>query len=224
DVGVVDTHHHLRVSPPGSAAGIDGSGRCIGTTHEGNPPGSGTAGGQQLLAGTDTGEIDPCTRATLEDDPLFLVPVEDRLHGVVHGQDEAGTDLLGRVRSDVEPDRGVEAEHLVRQGVLQLVVEDLGVFLGGEVAVLGTGPGVDVHDPVDELLEAPLAFGGADRATEVLAHHDLGGVHRPGDRKLHPALLEVDGAVAPVGHDDVAPLPVERFVGVYARDGEDAFD
>ena len=36
--------------------------------------------------------------AALEDEALFLVPVEDRVHRVVDGEDEAGADLLGALR------------------------------------------------------------------------------------------------------------------------------
>ena len=67
-------------------------------------------------------------------------------------------DLLGRGGADVKPDRGVEAEDLVDQGVLELVIEDLGVLLGREIAVLAPGLGVHADDAVHELLEAPLAL------------------------------------------------------------------
>src|SRR6516165_3807672 len=66
--------------------------------------------------------------------------------------------LLGGGGADVEPDRGVEAEDLVDQGVLELVIEDLGVFLGGEVALLAPGLRVHADDAVYQLLEAPLAL------------------------------------------------------------------
>ena len=59
----------------------------------------------------------------------------------------------------------------------------------------------------------------ADRAAEVLAGDDVGGVDRPGLGELDAALLEVDRAVAPVGHHDVAALPGHLVVGVHAGRG-----
>ena len=75
---------------------------------------------------------------------------------------------------------------------------------------------VDVHHPVDELLEAPLALRRADRAAEVLGGDDVGRVDRPEVGELHAVLLEVDRAVPPVGHDDVPALPGDLVVGVHA--------
>ena len=54
------------------------------------------------------------------------------------------------------------------QGVLEFVPEDLGILVGGEVAVLLACLLVGVNDPVDELLEAPLALRRADRAAKYL--------------------------------------------------------
>jgi hypothetical protein len=117
-------------------------------------------------------EVEPGTGPTLEDLPLLLVPVEDRVHRVVDGEDEAGADLLRAGRADVEPHRGVEREHLVQQRIGQLVLEDLGVLVGPEVAVLLAGLGVGEHDAVDELAQRPLAGRRAERAAEVLRRDD----------------------------------------------------
>ena len=40
-------------------------------------------------------QVDARAGAAAEDQALFLVPVENGLDRVVHGQDEAGADLLG---------------------------------------------------------------------------------------------------------------------------------
>ena len=104
----------------------------------------------------------------------------------------------------------------------QLVLEHLGVVGRGEVAVVLARLGVGVDDPVDELLEAPLADVGADRAAEVLGGDDGGGVDRPEVGELDPALLEDRLAGLPVLLHDVAALPRDRVVGVLARGGEDA--
>src|SRR4051812_1886651 len=104
------------------------------------------------------------------------------------------------------------------------MVEDLRVVGRREVAVLLARRAVALHDAVDELAKAVLAAGGSDRAAEVLRRDDVGRVDRPEVRELHPALLEVDRAVAPVGHDHVAALPGHRVVRVHAGRRVDALD
>ena len=100
----------------------------VGAAHEGDRTGSrATRGAEQLLGRTDAGQVEAGTGAALEDQALLLVPVEDRVHRVIHREDEAGADLLGAGRADVEPHRAVEAEHLVQQHVGQLVLEDRGL-------------------------------------------------------------------------------------------------
>ena len=142
DVGVVDVEHDHLGRAPGRAAGLDGAGGRVGAAHERDRAGRGAAGGQQLLGRPDPGEVEAGAGAALEDQALLAVPVEDRVHRVVDGEDEAGRDLLRARRADVEPDRGVEREHLVQQRPGQLVLEDLGVVGGREVAVLLAGPAV----------------------------------------------------------------------------------
>src|SRR5262249_35305741 len=110
------------------------------------------------------------------------------------------------------------------QRVLELVVEDLRVLGRGEVAVLAAGLGVLADDAVDELLEAPLPLRRADRAAEVLGGHDVGGIHGPEIGELHSVLLEVDRAVTPVGHDDIAAFPGDLVVGMDSLAGLDALD
>src|SRR3546814_14387042 len=64
---------------------------------------------EKLDRAADAGQVDACARAALEDDALFPVPVEDRVHGVVDREDEAGAGLLGHaLDADVEPHRAVE--------------------------------------------------------------------------------------------------------------------
>ena len=57
------------------------------------------------LRRADAGEVEAGAGAALEDQALLAVPVEDRVHRVVDGEDEAGADLLRRGGADVEPDR-----------------------------------------------------------------------------------------------------------------------
>src|SRR5690606_12892798 len=224
DVGVVDVQHdHLR-GPAGRAARLDRPGGRVGAAHERDGPAGGAAGREQFLAGADAGEVEAGAGAALEDDALFLVPVQNGLHRVVHRQDEAGAHLLRRLGAHVEPDGRVEAEELVDQRVLQLVLEDLGVLVGGEIALLPAGLHVHADHAVDELLQAPFALRRADRSAEVLGRDDVDGVQRPEVGELDAALLEVDRAVAPVGHDDVTTLPAHLVVRMHAGGGENALD
>src|SRR5690606_33593553 len=87
DVRVVHVEDDHLGGPAGGAAGLDGAGGGVGAAHEGDRAGGVAAGGQQFLGGTGPGEVQAGTGAALEDHALFLVPVVDRLHGVVDGQD-----------------------------------------------------------------------------------------------------------------------------------------
>ena len=136
----------------------------------------------------------------------------------------ARRDLLRGVGADVEPDRRVEREDLVDERVGELVLEDLGVLGAGEVPVLAAGRHVLPDHAVDQLLEAPLPLRGADRAAEVLGGDDVGGVDGPEVGEFDTTLLEVDGAVPPVGHDDVAAFPGDLVVRVHALPGVDPPD
>ena len=224
DVGVVDVEHDHLGRTTRRAARLDGAGGRVGAAHEGDGAGGRATGGEQLLGGADAGEVEAGAGAALEDLPLLLVPVEDRVHRVVDGEDEAGRDLLRALGADVEPHGRVEREDLVQQGVRQLVLEDLGVVGRGEVAVALAGGDVGQHDAVDELLERDLAGGGADGAAEVLGGDDRAGVDRPEVGELDAALLEDRLARLPVLLDDVALLPRHLVVRVHAGRGVDALD
>ena len=113
-----------RVAPPDLIVPADASAPRMKLTG----PRGGAAGGQQLLATSGCADrFSAGAGAALEDQALFAVPVQDRVHRVVDGEDEARRHLLRGGGADVEPDRGVEAEDLVQQHPGQLVVEDLGV-------------------------------------------------------------------------------------------------
>ena len=222
DVGVIHVQHdHLRGST-GSTAGLDGAGGGVGAAHERHGAGRRAAGAQQFLRRANAGEVEPRAGAALEDEPLFLVPVEDRIHGVVHREDEASAHLLGGLGADVEPDRRVEAEVLVQQHVGELVLEDLGIGRGSEVAVGLPRLAIGQNDAIDELLQALFALGGAQRPAEVLRRDDRGGVDAPEIREIHPTLLEDVLTGLPVGLDDVAPFPRHLVVGVDTRGAEHA--
>ena len=89
DVRVVDVEHHHLGRAAGGAAGLDRARGGVGAAHEGHRAAGGAAGGQQLLAGADLGQVDAGAGAALEDQALLPVPLQDRVHGVIHGEDEA---------------------------------------------------------------------------------------------------------------------------------------
>ncbi len=124
DVGVVGVEdHHLR-RPPGLAARLDRAGGRIGPSHETHRSGGGATALERFVRRPDPRQVDAGTRAALEDQTLLAVPVEDRGHLVLDGEDEAGARLLRHApHPDVEPDRAVERGALGDQDVLQLVAE-----------------------------------------------------------------------------------------------------
>ncbi len=179
---------------------------------------------QHLLDAVGLGRDDPRRAVGIVDlgpDRIVLDELADRNQSG-RGTDQgvvwlAGGDLLRRGCPDVEPDRRVKAEDLVNEGIRELVLEDFGVLAGGEVTVLAPGCHVDAYHPVDELPQAVLTFRPAQRAAEVLGGHDVGRVDRPEVGELHAALLEVDGPVPPVGHDDITALPGDLVIRMDAR-------
>ncbi len=170
-------------------------------------------------------QVDPGSRSALEDRALFGVPVEDRVHGVVDRQDEAGAGLLRNAGdADVEPHRRVEGGLLGDHQVLELGAEGLGLVLVDEVPAADAPFGDGVAHAVDDLLERLLALLGAGGAAEVLLGHDVGGVERPRGRELDPELLERDRSVAVVRDPSIAAFPLEFVVGVDALGREVAAD
>jgi len=93
-------------------------------------------------------------------------------------------------------------------------------LLVDEVAVAHAPRGDRVGDAVDHLSHRPLALVGAERAAEVLLGDDVRGVLRPRDGKLDVGLVERVGAVLEVRDARLAPLPLERVVGMHPRLGE----
>ena len=83
------------------------------------------------------------------------------------------------LEAHVEPDRRVEGRHLVEQDVGELVLEGLGVVVGGEVAALAAPAGDRAGHAADHLLDRRLALGRVEPAAEVLLGDDVGGVLRP---------------------------------------------
>ncbi len=126
---------------------------------------------------------------------------------------------LEAVAADVEPDGRVEGDLLVDEEVGELGEEDVGVFVGGEVAVAHAPVADGLGDAGDEGADAGLALGGADLAVEVLGGDDVGRGDGPVGGDFDVLLLE-DEAAFEVLDDGVAELPGELVVGVDAGLGE----
>ena len=179
------------------------------------PPESFSCAGAELApVGADAG-------AELEQPGALAHQLPDVVHGVVHGDDEAGAGLwplvgvhrddlarglvpgvdrlVARVRhavlvvqADVEPDGRVEGAILVDAKPRQLVIERVGVLLRGEVALLLPPVGDGARDAVDELLEAVLALAVGGRAVALLDVAVEVLARDDVDRQRAPAFGELD--------------------------------
>jgi len=120
-------------------------------------------------------------RVRLADSARMLADVE---------LDTAGAALRLLLEAHVEPDRRVERRHLVQQDVAELGLERVAVLLAGEVAALAAPVGDRAGDPVDHLLDRPLARRRVELATEVLLRDAVRRVQRPRLREVDVLLLE----------------------------------
>ena len=130
--------------------------------------------------------------------------------------------MLSAGAPHVEPDRRIEREDLMQQHRSQFVLEDLGILLGGKVAVLLPRRAVLPHHPIDQGLEAGLALWGAESSPEILGGHDRRGVDAPGTRELDSSLFEDHLTGFPVLLDDITTFPGHLLVRVDPLGGEDA--
>ena len=152
-IGVVGIQHHHLGRPPSLAPRLDGARRGVGAPHEAHRAAGGAAAAHPLPARSDSAEVDAGPRSALEDAALLAVPVEDRLHGVVHRQDEAGRRLgHGVGHPEVEPDRGVERGALADQQPAELIGERRRLGLS-QMSRLGAPHHQRVHHPVDHLAQ-----------------------------------------------------------------------
>src|SRR4051794_10239106 len=114
--------------PPRFPAGLARAARGTAPAHERARPGRGPAFAGRLARAGDVGEVDAGARPAAEDHPLVRVPLEDRLHVVLHREDEAGAALRALFGADVEPDRRVEGGQLVQKDVRELGLEGVAVL------------------------------------------------------------------------------------------------
>jgi hypothetical protein len=184
--------------------------------------GSATAG-QRLLGGTQRRQIASRSRAKLEEHALCLRQAENGWHGVLHRVDKAGRALRLVFDTHVEPNRRIEAGHLVQKDVCQLGMEGLGIFVSREVTVFPAPFGHGVRYPVDELADAGFAPVGPQLAPEVLAHNDVRGGLRPGLRNLYVVLLENHIAFL-IADTGVTQFPFDSVIRVDIRRREDTIE
>ena len=144
--------------------------------------------------------------------------MKDRLHLVLDREDEAGRALRTLLKSDVEPDRGVERGHLVQEDVSELLFEGRGVWRRSKIAAFGAPAGDRSGDPADHLLDRALTGGRAKLAAEVFLRDDVRRVLRPRRGKFDIGLLEGDPVA--VADARIADLPLDGVEGVGSRRGE----
>src|SRR4029450_6269133 len=157
----------------GLAARLDRAGPRVRAAHERNRSGGIAALRQLLLRGADLREIDARSRSAPEDHPFLGVPVEDRPHVVLDGQDEARRALRALLEADVEPDRRVECRLLVYEYVGQLGLERIGVLSRGEVVPVAAPARDRAGDAADHLLYRALALRCPELPAEVLLGDDI---------------------------------------------------
>jgi len=100
--------------------------------------------------------------------------------------------------------------------VHKLIVEDGGVFGGGEVAVLDSPAGNGVDNAMHQFADASFALGRAHFAMEIFARDDVSGRLRPVAGNLNIALLENDGTLV-VAYGCGAGLPLYIIIRSFAR-------
>jgi hypothetical protein len=134
------------------------------------------------------------------------------------------------VEAGVEPLGAVGGGHLVGEHVLELVLERLGVLLGGEVALTLAPVPPRAGEAVEHLTgralraEDRVAFGVEERVAvlvvlrdpglaEVLGDHDVGGHLAPTGRDLRVLHLEHDRTIG-VGDPRIATGPLDALVRI----------
>ena len=212
DVGVVNVEDDHLGGAASLAARLDDAGEGVEPFHEADRPGGGAAAGEGLGGAAQVAEVGAGAGAPLEEHAFALGKVHDGFHAVVERLDEAGRALRPRRHTHVEPDRGVESDHLVEQQVGELVAEDGVVFSGGKVAAIPAPVGQGVGHAADQLAHARFALRSAAVAVEVFAGDDIGGGLRPIFGDLHVMLLE-DNLALLVGDGGGALLPLHLIVG-----------
>ena len=222
DIRMIGVEHDHLGGTPRRASRANGPGRGVGAPHEAHRPARLAAAGEKLRSRADTTQVDAGTRPALEDQPFLGVPVQDRLHGVLDRQDEAGGGLWQGPRNpDVEPHGRVERRLLGDEQMGELIGERSRFVRVGEVPALGTPAADRAGDPVDHLTQRVLAVITAEPASEILLGDDIDGVLRPRGRELHAVLLE-DGLAAGAGDECAPPAPLHRVEGVHTLEGEES--
>ncbi len=153
-------------------------------------PGRRAAAGQHLARRPDGRQIGSGAGSELEEHALGLGERQNRLHGVLHGVDEAGRALRRLLEAAVEPHGTVERALLIDQEVLEVVAERLQVVLGGEVLLLASPARDRLDHATDKLLDGAFALRCADLPAEVFRDDDVRRLLRPETGELDVALLE----------------------------------
>ena len=211
--------HHFGTAPR-RAARLDGAGGGVCGPHEGKRAGGRATARKGFAGGPQAREIDARPRSALEDNAFLPVPIQDGVHVVVHGNDEAGTRLRRRaLHPDVEPHRRVERRLLVQQNVGQLMRKNFRILLAGKIPVVVAPSGDGAHDPVEHLAHRAFAPGGIERSAEILRGHHVGCQLRPRFGEFHVTLFEHRTPIF-TGDHGVAIFPRNGVVRTHVGMGE----
>ena len=115
---------------------------------------------QCFIRASDPRKVDACARPTLKD-PALCVPVQDRIHVVVHRQDEACRCLLRNISyADIEPNWAIESAVLMQQQPCQLRFKRVGLCDICEVTVFFTPSTDSCCNSLHDLPQRHFTFGG----------------------------------------------------------------
>ena len=223
DVWMVDVQDHHLCRAPRLAAAPDDAGESVIAFHEGDRAASDAAAGEAFFGASNGREVRARSRAPFEQHALCFREVQDGVHRVVDGVDEARGALGFRLDAAVEPHGGVERGVLVQEQECELVPERFRIVLAGEIAAFSSPTRHRVDDASDELTRAVLALVRVEPAMKIFRRDDVGRHLRPALRDFDVVLLEDDAAFF-VSDDSVSDVPFDGVVGRDAFLGEDPLE
>src|SRR5260370_37752044 len=143
-------------SPARLSAALDHAGKCVEALHEAYGTRSDAASGESFMASAERREIRARAGAPLEEHPLGLHQVHDRLHVVLDGVNEASRALRLRLHAHVEPYRRIEAHFLLHQQVSEIIAKSIPRCRRVEISA-GLDPGYErIHYASDQLAHRAL--------------------------------------------------------------------
>src|SRR4030095_3513414 len=97
----------------------------------------------------------------------LTVQIQDRLHGVIHREDETSGALGFWFDTAIEPHWTVETGLLVHQNVGEFIVEALCIFFGSKIAVLSAPSRDRIDHAADHLAHAVFSLRTSQGAAKI---------------------------------------------------------